>query len=89
MIAPIFITLENLFMRWLDSIPLHMLVMATIMLGLAPFVPEPHLFEKVKMLLDGSLAKPIDIFDLLMHGAPAILLTIRLVRESMKLKEGI
>lgn len=87
MIAPIFIPLENLFMRWLDSIPLHMLIMATIMLGLAPFVPEPHLFEKVKMLIDGSLVKPIDIFDLLMHGAPAILLTFKLFRESTKAKQ--
>jgi len=50
------------------------------MLGLAPFVPEPHLWEKLKMLASGELSKPIDIFDLLMHGTPAILLAIKLTR---------
>ena len=69
-------------MKWLDLIPLPTLVMATLLLGLAPFVPEPHLFEKVGMLLSGTLQKPIDIFDLVMHGAPAILLTLKISRGS-------
>jgi len=39
---------------------------------------EPHLWQKLKMLFDGSLSKPIDIFDLFMHGTPLTLLVIKL-----------
>ena len=67
-------------MKFIDKLPLIPLVMISIMLGLAPFVPEPHLWEKLKMLASGELSKPIDIFDLLMHGTPAILLAIKLTR---------
>lgn len=62
----------------LDKIPTPMLVIATIFLGLAPFVPEPHLLQKLKMLVDGTLSKPIDIFDLFMHGTPLVLLILKL-----------
>jgi hypothetical protein len=47
-------------------------------------VPEPHLWEKLKMLADGELVKTIDILDLLMHGTPVLLLAIRLVRMGMQ-----
>ncbi len=64
--------------KFLDTLPTPMLVIATILLGLAPFVPEPHLWEKLKMLADGTLGKPIDIFDLFMHGTPLVLLILKL-----------
>lgn len=67
-------------MRWIDRIPLPGLALITVLMGLAPFFPEPHLWEKIKMLADGTLSRPIDIFDLIMHGTPAVLLVIRLVR---------
>jgi hypothetical protein len=67
-------------MKWLDRIPLSALVILALGLGLAPFAPEPHLWQKLKMLFAGSLSRPIDIFDLLMHGAPVVLLVIRLGR---------
>ena len=67
-------------MTWLDSIPLLPLVIIAVFLGLAPFVPEPHLVEKLRMLMAGTLVKPIDIFDLLMHGAPVVLLIVKLIR---------
>jgi len=52
------------------------LIPASLLLGLAPFVPEPHLVEKIRMLFSGQLSRPIDIFDLFLHGAfPALLLT--------------
>ena len=69
-------------MRWLDSIPFPLLAVAALALGLAPFVPEPHLWEKLKMLFAGSLQRPIDIFDLLMHATPAVLLAIKGVRRA-------
>lgn len=62
----------------LYKIPLLPLLMATIFLGLAPFQPEPHLWEKLKMLADGTLTEMIDVFDLLMHGLPLVLLILKL-----------
>ena len=68
-------------MNWLDKIPFTTLIIISLSLGLAPFVPEPHVWEKLKMLSDGSLAKPVDIFDLLMHGTPWVLLGLKSVRH--------
>lgn len=67
-------------MKWLDDFPLRVLILATVLMGLAPFVPEPHLWQKLNMLFAGTLSRPIDIFDLVMHGTPAILLAIKLFR---------
>ena len=67
--------------KLLDQIPVLPLVMVTILLGLAPFVPEPHLWEKIKMLVNGDLNKAIDIFDLIMHGTPVILLILKLALQ--------
>jgi hypothetical protein len=69
---------------WLDRIPLQALAIAALLLGLAPFFPEPHLWEKLKMLFAGSLERPIDIFDLLMHGTPSVLLLLKLARMAQK-----
>lgn len=74
-------------MKWLDKISLGALMLPAILLGLAPFVPEPHLVEKLRMLGEGTLQRPIDIFDLLMHGAPAVLVLLKLVRMGQS-KEG-
>ena len=73
-------------MKWFDRIPLPTLVIITLMLGLAPFAPEPHLWQKLKMLFGGTLAKPIDIFDLVMHAAPALVLIVKLIR--LRTREG-
>ena len=67
-------------MKWLDKIPLVTLLIIALVLGLAPFTPEPHLWEKLKMLAAGELVRPIDIFDLFLHGTPAVLLVLKLVR---------
>ena len=67
-------------MKLLDRIPLDMLAVAALALGLAPFTPEPHLWEKLKMLAAGTLVRPIDIFDLFLHGTPVLLLGAKLAR---------
>jgi len=67
--------------NWIDRQPLVFIVLAALTLGLAPFVPEPHVLEKLRMLAAGDLTQPIDIFDLLMHGAPWILLFWKLYRR--------
>lgn len=69
---------------WLDNISVGTLAVAALLFGLVPFVPEPHLWEKLKMLADGSLSRPMDIFDLFMHGTPALLLLIKLSRGEKK-----
>jgi hypothetical protein len=66
-------------MKWLDSIPLSVLLPLAVVMALAPFVPEPHLWEKLKMLVAGSLVKPIDILDLFLHGTPLLLLALKLL----------
>lgn len=68
-------------MEWLDKIPMGPLVAVTVLMALAPFVPEPHLVEKFKMLMAGTLTKPIDIFDVFWHLFPAILLVLKLIRN--------
>jgi hypothetical protein len=60
-------------MRWLDRIPLAWLAIPAVLLALAPLAPEPHLLEKLRMLAAGELRRPIDVFDLLMHGGPLAL----------------
>ena len=67
-------------MKWLDRIPLLWLVLIAAWLAVAPVAPEPHLMEKLRMLSQGNLQKPIDIFDLLLHSVPLCLLVARLVR---------
>ncbi len=68
-------------MGWLDRFPTMNLAIMALALGLAPFVPEPHLVEKLRLLFQGNLNRPLDIFDLLMHGAPALLLGVKLYRQ--------
>lgn len=67
-------------MAILDQIPLSLIIIACLTLGLAPFFPEPHIWEKLKMLVAGDLGKPVDIFDLLMHAAPFVVLALKLLR---------
>jgi hypothetical protein len=64
--------------QWLDRIPLSLLLPLAIVLALAPFTPEPHLLEKLRMLFNGTLVRPIDIFDLFLHGAPLLLVLLKL-----------
>ena len=64
--------------KLLGKFPLPLLVVLCLTLGLAPFTPLPHLLEKLKMLVSGELVEPIDIFDLLLHGSPWMLLSLKL-----------
>lgn len=64
----------------LDRFPLTLFVVLALTLGLAPYVPEPHVWEKLKMLASGTLTRPVDIFDLLLHGLAWALLALKLLR---------
>jgi hypothetical protein len=52
-----------------------------LLLGFAPYFPQPHIVEKTRMLLAGTLKKPIDIFDLFWHSWPFVLLAYRIMRD--------
>jgi hypothetical protein len=51
---------------------------------LAPFYPMPHVVEKILMLKNGTLKKPIDIFDLFFHLSPLALLVLKIIRDYNK-----
>ena len=52
-------------------------LLASLTLGLAPFVPEPHLVGKIRWVLGGAEGMGlIDWGDLAMHGAPWIWLIV-------------
>lgn len=57
------------------------LIPTVLLLGFAPFFPQPHIVEKIRMLMSGTLKKPIDIFDLVWHAWPFLLLAYRIVRD--------
>ena len=46
------------------------LIVSCATIGLLPLFPEPHVWEKLRMLVEGNLIRAIDWFDLFMHGTP-------------------
>jgi hypothetical protein len=68
----------------LDNLSYAILVPLALFLLLAPFVPEPHVVEKLKMLKAGTLKRPIDIFDLCFHLLPALLLCAKGIRDLVR-----
>jgi hypothetical protein len=65
------------------------IILLCLTLGLAPFVPEPHIVGKVRWVLGGAEGmQPMDYFDLLFHGFPWLLLIrIGVLRGKQLLKE--
>lgn len=56
-----------------------LVIMACLLLGLAPFVPEPHLLGKLRWVAGGAIGmQPVDWFDLFWHVLPWVLL-LRLI----------
>lgn len=56
-----------------------LVIMACLLLGLAPFVPEPHLLGKLRWVAGGAVGmQALDWFDLIWHGLPWVLL-LRLI----------
>jgi hypothetical protein len=71
-------------MAILDKIPYTILIVIAIFMLLAPFRPMPHVVEKLIMLKNGTLTKPIDIFDLFYHLVPTIVLLLKVYRDFSK-----
>ena len=70
--------------KWIDKLPLMPLAVIALLLAVLPLHSTPHLVEKIGMLFQGTLSRPVDIFDLFMHGTPAVLLVIRVIRMGVK-----
>ncbi|MGD9307480.1 MAG: hypothetical protein PVF79_24690 [Desulfobacterales bacterium] len=66
---------------FLDKIPIGVLLAVAIVMLLAPFRPMPHVLEKLIMLKNGTLTRPIDIFDLIFHLIPTVLLILKIIRN--------
>lgn len=64
-------------MKFIDNLSFPVLIIFALLLGTAPLGGQPHLIEKINMLMLGNLVKPLDIFDLFLHGTPIVLLTIK------------
>jgi hypothetical protein len=67
--------------------PLTFPLVASLTLGLAPFTPQPHVWEKLTWLFTGHSFAPIDVFDLIMHGTPWIWLlwtAVQVLRTSSR-----
>ena len=71
----------------LEKIPYAVLIPITVFMLLAPFKPMPHVLEKLIMLKEGTLSRPLDIFDLCYHLSPLVLLIIK-VRVQNRLKRA-
>jgi hypothetical protein len=68
----------------LDKISYRVIIPLAILMLLAPFRPMPHALEKLNMLLNGTLNKPVDIFDLFFHLAPSLLVLLKLYRSFIR-----
>ena len=68
-------------LKFLDKIPYSLLIVFTIMLLAAPMTPMPHVVEKILMLSNGTLTRPIDIFDLCVHLFPLFLLILKFIKD--------
>ncbi len=66
-------------MKFIENTPWFLFIIAAVALGLAPFGSQPHLVEKWRMLFEGTLRKPIDWFDFVLHTAPIALLLLKAI----------
>ena len=65
-------------MKFLQQLQWPIIIALCLFLGLAPFNP-PHLVEKIGMLKNGTLTKPLDWFDLAYHASPFLLALAKLI----------
>ncbi|HIJ84000.1 MAG: hypothetical protein HW380_2356 [Magnetococcales bacterium] len=74
---------------FVGRIPWIALLPIAFFMAIAPVSPQPHLWEKLKMLSDGTLSRPLDIFDLLMHSTPLVLVVIKGFKQFRSGKEAL
>ena len=79
---------QKMIRKFFKAIPWTFLLPVAVLLSLTPFKPEPHLVEKLRMLANGLLTRPVDIFDLFMHGGPILLAFAKFLLERKKTSEN-
>ena len=67
--------------NFIDRIPTTLLIVLAVFMLLAPFRPMPHVVEKLMLLKDGTLHRPIVIFDRFSHVTPLIVLLLKLYTD--------
>ena len=64
-------------------------MLGSVTLGLAPFVPHPHIWKQLKNLWYGREMLMMDWLDLAMHGAPWIALIVILISMAVGKKDAV
>lgn len=59
---------------------LPLAIIASLTLGLAPFVPHAHIWKQMKNIWLGRTMTGMDWLDLAMHGAPWLFLIFVLIQ---------
>ena len=68
---------------------LSYIALAALTLGLAPFAPEPHVWEKIKWVYNGAEGMAwYDLLDLLLHGSPWVLLPFGIIGKSIEKRKS-
>ena len=68
-------------LAFLDQISYPLLLLIAGFMLIAPIFPMPHVMEKLIMLKNGTLRRPLDIFDLCFHLLPLLLLLLKVLRD--------
>jgi hypothetical protein len=68
-------------LKILDKIPYPLLIVFAILMLALPIRPMPHVAEKIIMLTNGTLTRPIDVFDLFFHLFPLLLLIMKFIKD--------
>ncbi len=64
--------------------------LASLTLGLAPFVPEPHIVGKIRWVAGGAIGMTgMDWFDLLFHGFPWVFLAFWAMKAAWEWRIGV
>jgi hypothetical protein len=71
-------------MKKFGTLPALLILCLT--LGLAPFLPEPHIWGKLKWIAGGANGMQlIDWWDTIIHGLPWVLLFALLLYKGLKI----
>lgn len=85
LIIPYFTLSDYTMLRsFIEKIPYSILIIMSVILGVAPFNTQPHLVEKVLLLSKGELLRAVDIFDLFFHSFPLLLLLLKVLLQLTK-----
>jgi len=66
----------------------RLVIFLCLTLGLAPFLPEPHIYGKINWILGGARGmKLMDWMDFLLHGIPFVLLLRLFILKRLAVKK--